>query len=230
MISKDEAILIARKHLLEMHQIQLPLLFATFTAADRTALAYTCDIWTVYFDPGSLEGYTGVNVNAQSGDVQQEDYTNSAQDVEQDFLYLAYVMATVSCPHCGHMTKEILPFQWGSCAIHWICGPDDQPKQTYAIGDILRWRTDLQGEISTWNFRSVAAEMVIGNPKFTNILLLNFETYSFGPCPACGYAEGAAAITVTNGYIAGASLYKPGQFDESTSVYSVNPDGSLAYT
>lgn len=225
-ISSDEAITIAQNYLLEIHHIKLPLVYAMFAAADRNDPAYTFDTWSVYFDPAPIEGYTEVIVNAQTGAIHRKSYSNIEEE-KQNFLYLAYLKASVACPSCGWILYEELPFQWGLCYIHRLDGPAEQLKQIYVLGGQIHWH-DKTSELKPMKVSSFEeSEANIGDAELKNLLLLNFEVYSFGPCPRCRYAEGAAAITIKAGRIAEVTLYKPKMYDEANSVYAINDDGSF---
>jgi len=227
-ISKAEAVEIAQKYLWSVHHLQLPVAFTVFVPKNESLLDHSSDVWSVYFDPAPLEGHTVIDVDAQTGRVYQKDCSsNETIKIKQDLLYVAYLTTPLFCPNCKNRLYEEIPFQWGLCFIHWINGSDHQPKQKYHLGDAIRWSNSTTKIQATLDGFSADAEANIGNPEIEDLLVINFEVYSFGPCPHCRYAEGAAAIHIRNGIIIEANLYDSEQFGEANSIYIIDANGAL---
>ena len=133
---------------------------------------------------------------------------------------------SLSCPGCG--ATEFGDDRVTTLRVAWGLAVAQQPipRFDYEIGDMIRWRSCLEGTIHPWTFfRDVSVN--IGDPQITNVVVL--DDWAARRCRECGTSIGGGAVQITGGRIAGARLFVDGEFgdDEMVDTLVVLPDGSI---
>jgi hypothetical protein len=119
-------------------------------------------------------------------------------------------------------------FQWG-----YLPGALVRTSLVYDVGDVVRWRVCADGVILPWAWFG-PTDSNAGDPAILDLIVLEANGWLENYLHACGIVVGGAAIEIRGRVLQRAWLYRPGEFDRASDLYSagtdhfqVGPDGEV---
>lgn len=138
----------------------------------------------------------------------------------------AHLSAILSCQECGNQVTDMVWFQWGFCRSSLVVD-----NLIYKLGDTLKWKQSNDMEILSWTyFISKSGKLEganIGEPTTKHLVLLDpvqGPYFRSKGCPSCNAEIGGVGISVKKNVIQNASIYKPNELTEGTSIYTIESD------
>lgn len=140
------------------------------------------------------------------------------------------------CPACGTIVIDLLWFQWGFSRGYGV-----RDELIYYLGDAIRWQRTKARSILPWvyfyqgdpndNNSTTSRGSNHGDPAINDLLICVHTSFYWEEpdqrrhCPNCGMIHEGAVIEIRQGSIKSARIYKPGEFDNPTAIYILDPSG-----
>jgi hypothetical protein len=126
----------------------------------------------------------------------------------------AHIAAEVPCLQCGQDVTigGRVAIQWGYCSIPMYgSGP------AYRVGDVVRWRSDREGEVQPWVYFADGTGN-LGDPAFADLFVRESE-HDIRHCRSCGSDFLGIGVVIRGGVICEVRAYDGGLPAAEVSIY-----------